>query len=191
MHLNSPSFPADNSCIAACLFIANICLLFYRLLKVMLNFEWKAQGYKKLFNKKRVGRNWTFEKCREMPVCCIHLLMGITIVVSFVTLICFGMYLPDLDIFNDINPRFRQVYHTCSSMVWQAVRACSAVQLAHGDLSWVCTGTLLPWSQGSRLPGVPWALHRTSTGSKAGLQLLFCSPVWWPGPAPTDVTRRH
>lgn len=70
--------------------------------------------------------------------------MGITIVVSFVTLICFGMYLPDLDICNDINPRFRQVYHTCSSMVWQAVRAWSALQLAHGELSWVCTGTLLP-----------------------------------------------
>lgn len=72
-----------------------------------------------------MGKNWTCEKCREMPVCCIRLLMGITAVLSFVTLLCFGIYLPDLGIFNDINPRFGQVCHTCSSMVWQAVQAWS------------------------------------------------------------------
>lgn len=97
-----------------------------------------------------MGRNWTCEKCREMPVCFIHLLMGITAVLSFVTLLCFGMYLPDLGIFNDINPRFDQVCHTCSSMVWQAVQGWSALQLALGELSWCAQGLCCP---APRAPG--------------------------------------
>lgn len=185
MHLNSPSFPADNSCISAWLFIASIYLLFYRLLKVMVNSEWKAQGYKKLFNKKCVGRNWTCEKCREMPVCCIHLLMGIT-VLSFVTLLCFGMYLPYLGIFNDINHRLGQVCHSCSSMVWQAVQAWSALQPSLG--SWAGCARALCCPE-PRVPGC-LVLPGPSTGSKAGLQLL-CSLICWPGPAHTDLTWRH
>lgn len=186
VHLNSPSFPADNSCISACLFIVNSHLLFYRLLKVMVNSDWKAQGYKKLFNEKSVERNWTCEKCREMPVCCIHLLMGITAVLSFVTLLCFGMCLPDLGIYNDLNPRFGQVCHTCSPMAWQAVQAClhsswplGAELGVHRHFAVLTPGFQAAWCSLS--------LHRTSTGSRAGLQLLLCSLVWWPGPAPTHL----
>lgn len=103
--------------------------------------------------------------------------MGITAVLSFVTLLCFGMYLPDLGIYNDLNPRSGQVCHIHSPMLWQAVQAClhsswplGAELGVHGHFAVLTPGFQAAWCSLS--------LHRTSTGSKAGLQLLLCSLVW-------------
>ena len=61
----------------------------------MLNFEWIAQRYEKPNEKHVLGESWISEKCGEIPVCCIHFLVGITVVVCFVILFCFGLYLPE------------------------------------------------------------------------------------------------
>lgn len=113
-----------------------------------------------------------------MPVCrIIHLLMGVTAVLSLVTLLCFGMYLPDLGIFNDINPdlvrsvtpagpwcgrQYKPGLH--STGTWGAELG------VQGHFALLTPGFQAAWCS--------WALHRTSTGSEAGLQLLLCSLVW-------------
>lgn len=59
-------------------------------------------------------------------------------------------------------------------------RQCKPVCTPAGpwELSWVCTGILLSWPQGSRLPGVPWACTGPAQAPKQGCS-SFSAP--WSG----------